>query len=116
MTVSSLPTGSTHTVYPEGFIDDLKTLELGGVGSKAIPNGLRDVSGDKKPFQSYYDQKYYIKDAPRPPAPAPTAAPSSKLSKNHSFPTSGGSPAPSSISSGKEEPPKEKKKKGLFRF
>jgi syntaxin-binding protein 1 len=58
--------GSTHTVTPRGFIDDLKVLELGGAGSRAVPNGLRDMRGDRKSFQELYDTKYYVKEAPVP--------------------------------------------------
>ncbi|KIJ55031.1 hypothetical protein M422DRAFT_64178 [Sphaerobolus stellatus SS14] len=113
--------GSTHQLNPEQFIDDLKTLELGGVGSAAIPNGLRDTAGEQRPFQSYYDQKYYIKDPPPPslPTPAPSIA-SSKLSKFSGSSKSGAgappSPAVSNLSLGNESIGKEKKKKGLFRF
>ena len=35
-----LSIGSTHTLTPREFVDDLKVLELGGVGSRAAPNGL----------------------------------------------------------------------------
>ncbi|KAF8519040.1 Sec1-like protein [Hysterangium stoloniferum] len=108
--------GSTHTLYPEGFVDDLRVLEIGGAGSRAIPNGLRDVNGEDRPFQLYYDQKYYIKDPPprvEPTPPASSARPNRLRHTPSPLPSS--SPAGSSISLGgsKEEP---KKKKGLFRF
>ncbi|KAJ7903783.1 Sec1-like protein [Mycena olivaceomarginata] len=34
--------GSSHTITPREFISDLSVLELGGTGSKAIPNGQRE--------------------------------------------------------------------------
>ncbi|KAJ7588042.1 Sec1-like protein [Mycena floridula] len=70
--------GSTHTITPKSFVDDLKSLESNGAGSKALPNGLRDPAG-RRAFQEYYDEKYWTKDAPRAPKrpkaqPAPKAA------------------------------------------
>jgi syntaxin-binding protein 1 len=57
--------GSTHTFTPRQFIDDLKVLDLGGVGSKALPGGTEKASGVQKSFQDYYDSKY-----PTHPPPA----------------------------------------------
>jgi len=62
--------GSTHMVTPRGFIDDLKVLDLGGAGSKAIPNGLRDMRGESKSPQELYDERYFVKDAPPPQQPS----------------------------------------------
>ncbi|KAF9071586.1 Sec1-like protein [Rhodocollybia butyracea] len=53
--------GSTHVITPRQFVDDLKVVELGGVGSRVAPNGLRDSRG-QRPFQEYYDDRYYTKD------------------------------------------------------
>jgi len=61
--------GSTHTLTPRQFIDDLKTLDLGGVGSKALPGGTEKASGVQKSFQDYYDSKYPTHP---PPAQRPT--------------------------------------------
>ncbi|KAG6897816.1 hypothetical protein C0992_010620 [Termitomyces sp. T32_za158] len=110
--------GSTHTITPLRFVDDLKALELGGVGSRALPNGLRERQGIRT-FQEYYDEKYYTKDAPpRRVAPASSRpalrehleAP--KMSPTNSLSSSVNSTVPSK--SGKDE--KKKKKGGFFRF
>jgi hypothetical protein len=102
--------GSTHTWTTRQFIDDLKVLDLGGVGSKAIPNGLHELRG-QRPYQEYYDQKYYTQDAPPPSRPSPDAPPSrAKLTRPVKI-----SPTPSS-----QDPStalnEKKKKKGLFKF
>ena len=94
-------------------MDDLKVLELGGVGSRALPNGLRELAGEPRHYQSYYDQKYYITD---PPPPPPVAAPSPRPNKPRPAPSPMPSPAGSAVSSSFGEQHKEKKKKGLFRF
>lgn len=107
--------GSTHTITPRHFIDDLKVLDLGGVGSRAIPNGLAEGRG-QRPFQEYYDEKYFTKDAPPPlraatgnlPLPRDERKPI-RPSPTNSFAGSTNSVTPSA----KEE---KKKKKGLFRF
>ncbi|KAJ7163127.1 Sec1-like snare protein [Mycena filopes] len=107
--------GSTHTITPREFISDLQVLELGGAGSKAIPNGQREGRAGRK-YQEYYDERYYTRDAPPParPAPAPAAArvqqprPSARSSPAESY-SSNVSMTPSA----QEE---KKKKKGLFRF
>ncbi|PFH51850.1 hypothetical protein AMATHDRAFT_84920 [Amanita thiersii Skay4041] len=108
--------GSTHTTTPRQFVDDLKVLELSGVGSKAIPNGLRDPKEGQRPFQEFYDEKYFTKDPPPPQRPMPPSlsAPkderkSSKASPTNSFAASNTSLTPSM----KEE---KKKKKGFFHF
>jgi len=53
-------------ITPRRFTDDLRVLDLGGAGSKAIPNGLRDMRGESKSPQELYDEKYSVKDAPPP--------------------------------------------------
>ena len=58
--------GSTHTITPRRFIDDLKVVDLGGAGSKALPNGLRDMRGESKSPQELYDEKYFVKEADPP--------------------------------------------------
>ncbi|KAG6812785.1 hypothetical protein H0H92_000557 [Tricholoma furcatifolium] len=112
--------GSTHTITPRHFVDDLKALELGGVGSRALPNGLRDRQG-RRSFQEYYDERYYTND-PAPPAraapppssrPAPREHQAPKMSPANSFASSVNS---TSTDSGVKEAKKLKKKGGLFRF
>jgi syntaxin-binding protein 1 len=56
-------TGSTHTLSPRQFIDDLKVLELGGVASRAVPNGLRELEA-ARPYQAFYDERYFTRDPP----------------------------------------------------
>jgi len=109
--------GSTHNLTPRVFIDDLKVLELQGVGSHAIPNGLRTIqgSGGPRPFQDFYDEHYFTQDAPPTPpstAPSATSTPTSKASSKLARPTA---PAMDSSSSQGSKDDK-KKKKGLFRF
>lgn len=58
--------GSTHVYTPEQFVDDLKVLELSGIGSRANPRGIRDQ--DYRSFQEYYDEKYFIQDEAPPQA------------------------------------------------
>ena len=58
-------TGSTHTLSPRQFIDDLKVLDLGGVASRAVPNGLRELEA-ARPYQAFYDERYFTRDAPPP--------------------------------------------------
>lgn len=57
--------GSTHTLTPRQFIDDLKVLDLSGVGSRAAPNGLREMHA-ARPYQAFYDERYFTPDAPPP--------------------------------------------------
>ncbi|KAF8659882.1 hypothetical protein AX16_001766 [Volvariella volvacea WC 439] len=110
--------GSTHNITPRQFVDDLKVLDLGGVGSKAMPNGLREPQGRRDP-QAYYDEKYFTKDAPPPARPQPSTLNVPKDSRKP-IPVSPTNSYQGSISSG--EPPyresekKEKKRRGLFRF
>ena len=108
-------TGSTHTTTPRQFIDDLKVLELGGTGSRAIPNGLREGRVEQRSYQEYYDEKYFTKDAP-PPQPSPTTqpAPSEQRKLLRVSPTNSFASSVNSTSTTKEE--KKKKKGGLFRF
>ena len=57
--------GSTHTLTPRQFVDDLKVLDLSGVGSRALPNGLRELHS-ARPYQAFYDERYFTRDAPPP--------------------------------------------------
>jgi len=41
-------------------------LDLSGTGSRAIPNGLRELRG-ARPYQAFYDERYFTRDAPQPP-------------------------------------------------
>ena len=116
--------GSTHTFTPRQFVDDLKVLELGGVGSRALPNGLRDPQGGKRAYQDYYDELYFTRDAPPPAQPPPQQqqqrqAPAPKLSRPSPVPSQAGSAVSvgtvSSAGLGKEDK-KDKKKKGLFKW
>ena len=99
-------------------MDDLKVLDLAGAGSKAIPNGLRDVKGGQRPWQAWYDEKYYAQEAAPPPprqaAPSggrpqvpgkviqPSPTPSYQSTSSYSMP--------------QQEVKEEKKKRGLFGF
>ncbi|KAH8075867.1 Sec1-like protein [Cristinia sonorae] len=75
--------GSTHAVTPRQFVDDLKVLELNGVGSRALPNGVGLGSQRRKTPQEYYDQKYFIPDAaPSRAHPPPAAAAAAALPSN----------------------------------
>ncbi|KAF5315993.1 hypothetical protein D9758_015075 [Tetrapyrgos nigripes] len=107
--------GSTHTLTPRQFVDDLKVVSLGGVGSRAIPNGLRET-GERRPFQQYYDAKYYTQDAPKPQpqrqAPGKSSTPSPMLKAPKLTSTSSQNSTYSTASNTEEK----KKKKGLFRF
>ncbi|THH18450.1 hypothetical protein EW146_g2533 [Bondarzewia mesenterica] len=110
--------GSTHTFTPRQFVDDLKVLELGGVGSRAIPNGLKDPRDGKRSHQEYYDEIYFTRDAPPPqsrppPSPAPTNSKLSRPSPVSSM--SAMSVGTTSSGNGKDEK-KEKKKRGLFKW
>ena len=106
-------TGSTHVCTPRQMVDDLKVLDLGGAGSKAIPNGLRDRREGHRPYQDFYDDKYFTKEAaPRPSQgslPPPAAHKIVSPSPTSSFQGSISSLTPSA----KED---KKKRKGLFRF
>ena len=115
-TTKKLTLGSTHMITPRSLIDDLKVLDLGGAGSKAIPNGLRDMRGEPKSLQELYDEKYFVKEAPLQQQPPPhknlLGLPSrptepTQPSPTNSFQGSVGSLTPSV----KEE---KKKKRGLL--
>jgi len=110
--------GSTHPITPRNMIDDLKVLELSGVGSKALPNGLPEHRGPRS-FQEFYDEKYFTKEAPRPQRPAPSPAPMvrDQSKSSRTTPTNSFAASSTSLSStaGKEEKEK-KKRRGLFHF
>jgi len=104
--------GSTHTFTPRQFIDDLKVLDLAGVGSKAIPGGIEKASGPYKSFQDYYDNIYFIRapQAQRPPLNA-LHSPREERGKPPG-PSSGPSFAGSTASTDSSK--EGKKKKGKF--
>ncbi|KAF9047185.1 Sec1-like protein [Hymenopellis radicata] len=106
--------GSTHTITPRQFIDDMKSLELAGVGSRVMPNGLPEFKGPR-PYQQFYDEKYFTKDGPRPqPRPNPSlAVPKKERGRPQPSPTESYASTNSYTPSMKED---KKKKKGLFRF
>ncbi|KAI0718834.1 Sec1-like protein [Fomitopsis betulina] len=107
--------GSTHTLTPGQFVDDLKVLDLGGIGSKAIPNGLGESKG-RRPLQEAYDEKYYTRDAPRPQRQAaPPTQTRDEKGRLHrpSIPSFAGSTMSVNSTSSKSEG---KKKRGLFHF
>ncbi|KIJ20950.1 hypothetical protein PAXINDRAFT_165767 [Paxillus involutus ATCC 200175] len=111
--------GSTHTITPRQFIDDLKVLELGGVGSRAVPNGT-STSAAHQSYQDYYDEKYFTPDPPPPQRPAltvPKDIRSGKLSKpSPSSQYAASSTSVNSFGTAAEKEEKKKKKKGLFHF
>jgi len=97
-------------------VDDLKVLDLGGAGSAALPNGLRDMRGEPKTFQDLYDEKYFVKDPPPPQrAPPPKTIPArvEKFAPIQPSPTNSYQSTSSSVAPSKDE---KKKKRGLFRF
>ncbi|KAL5531405.1 hypothetical protein ACEPAG_4282 [Sanghuangporus baumii] len=87
--------GSTHAITPESFMDDLKVLELQGVGSSAAPNGIGDAVGSD---QRYYDQRYFQPE----PAPPPRAmsAPAKEPRTVRGIGLLSASPAPVPLSAG----------------
>jgi syntaxin-binding protein 1 len=90
----------------------LKVLDLGGVGSKAIPNGLREAREGQRSYQDYFNDKYYLQDAPPPQRQQPSnlSVPKHKIiqpSPTQSF---------SSVISENSQEKEKKKKRGLFRF
>ncbi|KAG1746614.1 Sec1-like protein [Suillus paluster] len=111
--------GSTHATTPRNFIDDLKVVELSGVGSRAAPNGV-SVAGAHHSYQEYYDEKYFTLDPPPPQRTAPAVPKDSKHTASKlvktpsSFSTSSGSLGGSTTLGVEKE--EKKKKKGLFRF
>ncbi|KAF7770373.1 hypothetical protein Agabi119p4_6347 [Agaricus bisporus var. burnettii] len=114
--------GSTHTITPKDFVDDLKVLDLNGVGSKAVPKGLREMRDGQRSYQEYFDEKYFIQDAP-PPQPQVLSPPQSSsgfLSVSRHTSPKVNQPSPtqsfSSILSDAAPEKEKKKKKGLFRF
>jgi syntaxin-binding protein 1 len=91
-------------------MDDMKSLELEGVGSRVVPNGLR--SGPVQSFQEFYDEKYFTKDqAPSRPPPQQQQPPSKGSSKNIFTRPAMPPQMSSSHSNGAEE---KKKKKRFF--
>ncbi|KAK7048040.1 Sec1-like protein [Favolaschia claudopus] len=107
--------GSTHTITPRDFVNDLSVLELGGTGSKAIPNGQREGRVGRQ-FQEYYDERYYTRDAPPPPRAAP--APAARQQQVRPTPRQQVDSFSSNISATSSMTPsvveEKKKKKGLF--
>ncbi len=93
-------------------MDDLKVLELAGVGSRDIPNGLRGAKEEERPLQEYYDEKYFCKEAPVALVAPPIKVSASKGSTNSSTPP----PDVNSLHSAASVDEKKKKKKGFFRF
>jgi syntaxin-binding protein 1 len=85
------------------------------VGSKGIPKGLPSRGRGQRPYQEYYDEKYFTADAPPqqrpPPTPHVEEQQHGKLTKPSPVLSFTGS-VTSSVKDGKEK----KKKKGLFRF
>ena len=109
--------GSTHVITPKGFADDLKVLDLGGAGSKAIPNGLRDMRGEPKSQQALYDEKYYVQDAPPPQRQPPkNLAPPRQPERVQPIQPSPTNSYQGSVNSITPSAKDDKKKKGLFRF
>lgn len=114
--------GSTHVTTPRQFIDDLRVLELGGVGSRSIPNGIGPLLDKKRSPQEFYDQRYYSRDPPARAALPTQPAPSTKGRPIRPSPVPSQAPSQSSQishtqsqgSSYGEE--KEKKKKRFFHF
>ncbi|KAL4061887.1 Sec1-like protein [Scleroderma citrinum] len=113
--------GSTHTITPRQFFDDLKVLELSGVGSRAAPNGVSTNLAHNS-YQEYYDKRYFTPDAQPPQRPGLQVSKDSKTSHKLSKPSPTSPYAASSTSvnsvgvSGSEKEEKKKKKKGLFHF
>ncbi len=106
----------------------MKVLELEGIGSATLPNGLPNVSWSE--YQDFYDKKYFAPDPP--PKQAPPSGGSGSKNPPPPLTTKNGGlvppPLPSpvnSVSSGKsgnlhkEKKHKDKdkdKKKGFFHF
>lgn len=107
--------GSTHTFTPRQFIDDLKVVDRGGVGSKAIPKGLPSRGRGQRSYQEFYDEKYFIPDAAPPQRPPLNPHEEhGKLTKPSPVSSFVGSTL--SVSSSKDGKEKKEKKRGLFRF
>ncbi|KAG1907804.1 Sec1-like protein [Suillus fuscotomentosus] len=109
--------GSTHAITPRNFIDDLKVLEIAGVGSRAVPNGV-SLATAHNTYQEYYDEKYFTPDPPVPQRPTLSVPKDSKHSANKltKTPSSYSTSSASLVGSGTVEKEEKKKKKGLFRF
>jgi len=120
--------GSTHIITPERFIDDLKVLEMEGVGSAALPNGLPLGGPTSGEYQEYYDKRYFTPDAPPPAAPPPSSSRGRYADGGQSRPVNnsgsrpGGyaattmSPAPAPSSATLSGSIKEKRRHKLFGF
>ncbi|KAI0364350.1 Sec1-like protein [Pilatotrama ljubarskyi] len=113
--------GSTHAITPKQFVDDLKVLELGGVGSKALPNGLSETNAPARPLQEIYDQKFFTRDAPPPQRAAPAPSPQPKQEKGRLMrpspvPSFAGSTGSVNSSTYSEKDGEKKKKRGFLRF
>ncbi|KAI0642273.1 Sec1-like protein [Trametes meyenii] len=113
--------GSTHAITPQHFVDDLKVLELGGVGSRSLPNGLGETNAPARSAQEIYDQKFFTRDAPAPQraAPAPSPQPrqeKSRLMRPSPVPSFAGSSGSANSSSYGEKETEKKKKRGFLRF
>jgi syntaxin-binding protein 1 len=108
--------GSTHTFTPRQFVDDLKVVDRGGVGSKAIPKGLPSRGRGQRPYQEYYDEKYFTPDAPPPPPQQrPPIAPHDEHGKLMK-PSPVSSFVGSTVSESSSTKDGKKKKRGLFGF
>jgi syntaxin-binding protein 1 len=108
--------GSSHAITPKTFIDDLKVLELNGVGSRAMPNGPSEWRGPRS-FQEFYDEIYYTRDAPPPQrAPAPSSQREQPGRSAQPSPISSYASGGSSVSGAGAAEKEKKKKKGFLRF
>ncbi|KAH9004485.1 Sec1-like protein [Lactarius hatsudake] len=113
--------GSTHALTPRQFVDDLKVLDLSGTGSRAVPNGLRELQGPR-PYQAFYDERYFTRDAPPPQQQRAPPMGKSASASNAGRPTPEPSLSGSTLSvnsytppasNGKEKAGKEKKRRFL---
>jgi syntaxin-binding protein 1 len=115
LTLNTMPyTGSTHAITPKHFLEDMRSLELAGIGSRAIPNGLRSGPGQRQ-FQEFYDEKYFTRDqAPsKPQAQQATQQPPSKGGVRNVL-TRPSMPPQMSVSHSQGSGTEEKKKKKRF--
>ena len=96
-------------------MEDMRSLELAGVGSRAIPNGLRSGPGQRQ-FQEFYDEKYFTRDqAPSKPQPQQaTQQPPNKGSSRNVLTRPGMPPQMSSLHSQNSGTEEKKKKKRFF--
>ncbi|QRV74171.1 Ras opposite protein [Ceratobasidium sp. AG-Ba] len=120
--------GSTHQITPSRFVNDLRAIAMDGVGSAAVPEGLPKPSERERPYQEYYDRRYFIQDTPPPqPKPAPQQQPQYQQQQqpqpqrldpprgpSHQYSSSSLNNSGGSSSGDKLK--KEKKKRGLFHF